>query len=263
MKRRTLTDALFVLWRGGMHFGGVVDAGCADGHFGVSLAERGPFRTSTVLNIDAQQDYAGLLEEISRTMGWHHRTCAVGEKDGGTLKLLRASHPYWTSPRPAGDPYWKSVRDLHGGETLSVPLRTIDALVQETLLPGPYLVKLDLQGAEVAALRGAKRTLRNTEVVVVEMQLADFHAIHRLLDEAGFLLFDLSEINYSHLNSLAWFYGTYVSGRRASLLQGPVWQEGADDQVLAAMDKRRVDMRNFVVESLERYRGGRWAALEE
>ena len=263
MRRRTLTDALFVLWRGGMHFSGVIDAGCADGHFGLRLAEQGPARTSTVLNIDAQQDYAAVLEEISSTMGWHHRICALGEKDGGTLKLVRGVHPYWTSPRPQDDPYWSSLRDLHANETIEVPQRTIDALVMETLLPGPYLIKLDVQGAETAALRGAKRALRNTEAVIVEVQLEDFRAIHEVLDAAGFLLFDLSEVAYSVADSLSSFYATYVAGRRRNLLRGPTWEAGADEKILGLMEQRRGEMRRVVGESLARYRAGQWPPLED
>jgi FkbM family methyltransferase len=261
LKQRSAFDALFLLWRGGMHFGGVVDCGCADGHFGLMLAEHGPARASTVLSIDAQQQYGDSLQEISRTMGWHHRICALGQKDGGTLRLLSGGHAYWASPRPKGDPYWTSLPGVRTGEAIEVPQRTIDSLVTETLLPGPYLVKLDLQGGEADALRGAKRTLRNTEVVLIEVQLEDFRAIHEVLDASGFLLFDLSDLNYSPAGSLAWFYATYVAERRRELLRVPLWAPEAGAQIIAKQDERRNDMRRYVAESLQRYRTGGWPPL--
>ena len=57
----------------------------------------------------------------------------------------------------------------------------------------PILLKLDLQGHELEALRGASATLQKTEAVVVETAFAatyegepTFHALNGFLDMAGF-----------------------------------------------------------------------------
>src|SRR5258706_1438847 len=145
-------EAVHWLWQAGLRFAGVIDLGCADGHFSVVLAERGPARGSVLLNVDAQDDYRDSLAQIQAALGGHFRICAVGERNGGSLEMQRGAHPYWTSVRPAGDRYWASVNDQRAGKALQVPLRSLDSLVEETALPGPYLLKLDVQGAEASIL---------------------------------------------------------------------------------------------------------------
>lgn len=50
--------------------------------------------------------------------------------------------------------------------TLEVPVVRIDDLVEQGLLRPPALIKMDIEGAEAAALRGALRTLREHAPVV-------------------------------------------------------------------------------------------------
>jgi FkbM family methyltransferase len=245
------------LWRGGMRFGSLIDVGCADGHFGVLLAEKGPLRDGVILNIDAQEDYRGSLHAIQQALGGHYAICALSDKDGGTVEITRGTHPYWSSLRPAGDPYWKSHNDQHGAR-VKVPRRTLDALIAELGLPGPYLVKLDIQGAEAAALRGAKRTLRNTEAVVVEVLIDDFAAIHQVLHDSGFVLFDMRQFSYTTINTLSSFDALYIAGRHRALLRQKTFDPAIGEQLIAAHEERRRSLQKHIAETLERFRAGRW-----
>ena len=53
-----------------------------------------------------------------------------------------------------------------GGRT--VPVETIDAAIAARALPGPYALKLDTHGYELAVLAGAAHTLTQTELLVIE-----------------------------------------------------------------------------------------------
>ena len=75
--------------------------------------------------------------------------------------------------------------DLDGSSLLSwpgedparqrrVPLLTIDALLADGRLPPPQLVKIDVQGAELAVLRGAEGLRGLAEVFIVEVNLFKF-----------------------------------------------------------------------------------------
>lgn len=82
-------------------------------------------------------------------------------------------------------------------ERREVPVRRIDALLEETDQPVPELVKLDIQGFELEALRGARTLMGHTEVFVLEVSLfvpeareADFAAVARFMDESGYKLYD-------------------------------------------------------------------------
>jgi FkbM family methyltransferase len=84
------------------------------------------------------------------------------------------------------------------GTPREVPVVTIDELCSRKELSGPYLIKIDAQGAELRALRGAARVLRDTEVVILEVtlfgtmiggpQLAD---VVTFMNERGFVAYDV------------------------------------------------------------------------
>lgn len=258
---RTHADPVYWLWWNGLRFGGVIDLGCADGSFSVRLAELGPARNAVLLNVDAQEDYRESLAAIQATLGGHYRLCAVGDRDGGTVNLQRGAHEYWSSLRNAGDPYWQSINDLRAPRPVPVPLRTLDALVEEVALPGPYLLKMDIQGGEGAALAGAPRTLARTDVVVVEVNVDEFGAIHRQLAEAGFLLFDLADMVYTSAEVLGWFYAVYLSARHAEMRPASFWDPKYNEATIEQQAKRRDSVRRYVAASLERFRAGKWAEV--
>lgn len=80
------------------------------------------------------------------------------------------------------------------------PIRTLDSLMAGH--PPVQMLKLDIQGAELDALKGARRVLRTVEVVMLEVSLIQYNlgapaALDTLayLHEQGFDLFDLHDFN--------------------------------------------------------------------
>ena len=258
---RSYVHAIDWLWRAGLRFGGMIDLGCADGSLSVMLAEQGPTRGAAILNVDAQDDYRDSLATIQRTLGGHYRICAVGENDGGSIELHLGEHPYWSSVRKPDDRYWAGVNDLRAAKPRRVPLRSLDGLVAETALPGPYLLKLDIQGAEAAALAGGRATLARTDAVAVEILVEDFGAIHEVLARNGFELFDLTEIKYGLSGALAWFYAVYVHSRHAALRPRQHWPAQYNEANLDLQRERREMAQNAIWASLDRYRNGEWPPL--
>ncbi len=87
--------------------------------------------------------------------------------------------------------------------TRRVPMVTIDGVVRDHALEGPYVLKLDVQGFELAVLTGAEQTLRRTEAVIVEASLWSDRkqgGLPRILDlmawlgQQGFVLYDIGQI---------------------------------------------------------------------
>jgi FkbM family methyltransferase len=82
-------------------------------------------------------------------------------------------------------------------ETLrEVPMATVDSLIAERTLEPPYLLKIDVDGAEPAILKGAKETLKKTSIVVIEAGMQTLIERATMLREAGFLLFDVVDLCY-------------------------------------------------------------------
>jgi FkbM family methyltransferase len=61
-----------------------------------------------------------------------------------------------------------------GGEKRQVLVVTLDGICQEKGLKGPYLVKIDVQGAELDVLDGATTVLKETDVVILEVSFFHF-----------------------------------------------------------------------------------------
>lgn len=61
----------------------------------------------------------------------------------------------------------------------------LDAFIDTAGLPQPSHLKIDVDGPELAVLRGAKRTLTGCRTVLIELDAAERIAASRLLAEAG------------------------------------------------------------------------------
>ena len=101
-------------------------------------------------------------------------------------------------------------------ETITVPARRLADLVREPI----DLLKLDLQGYEVEALRGLGPRLAEVGAVLTELQFAPlyegtplFGDVDRVLREAGFGLFNLYELWTSGDGQLTAGDGIWLNGR--------------------------------------------------
>ncbi|MDP3069239.1 MAG: FkbM family methyltransferase [Opitutaceae bacterium] len=99
---------------------------------------------------------------------------------------------------PGLDGSWVAAPGTTG--TRTVPVETIDRVVQERKLPGPFGVKLDTHGFELPVLAGAARTLESAALLVIEaynFQLTPgslrFHELCAWLEARGFRCLDLAD----------------------------------------------------------------------
>jgi FkbM family methyltransferase len=84
---------------------------------------------------------------------------------------------------------------------------TLDHLCSARRLKGPYLIKLDVQGAELDVLRGSEQVLENSEYVVVESSLFQFFKngpqlteVLLFMQDRGFVVYDLLDPQYRPLD---------------------------------------------------------------
>ena len=93
--------------------------------------------------------------------------------------------------------------DPAAGEIRTVPVVTIDGVVAEHRLEGPYVLKLDVQGYELEVLAGAEAMLAETAVVIAEASLwsdrkrkgmARIVDLMTWFDQRGFVLYDIAQI---------------------------------------------------------------------
>src|SRR5262249_37940656 len=154
-------------------------------HFGSGLLPG-----STCVNVDANALYEPSLREIRQTLGGHYVIAGVSDHDG-EIELQSGSHPYWASSVSPDHPYWSGSHNRPGTPT-KVRAMTLDTLVRELALKPPSLLKLDLQGGELAALRGGANMLAETDTVICETAGDEFPAVCEFLVERNLALFDLT-----------------------------------------------------------------------
>jgi FkbM family methyltransferase len=233
----------------GVRWSTVVDIGCADGQF--FLDDMRWFEGAVPVNIDASPIYEESLKAIKEVVGGHYRICAITDHVG-EIEFTESVHPYWSSVRAAGDLYWSRVNDLTK-TTVKVPATTLDTLAGELALKPPFLIKLDVQGAELAALAGGRRVLEETTVVIVEADIDDFQAINSALVASGFELYDLTVISRVEDGTLGWFYPVYVS-KKLNVQPVSFWDAKNNDLVISIQDARRQANQKAIAEMLNRVR---------
>jgi FkbM family methyltransferase len=122
---------------------------------------------------------------------------AVGEKNGKTYLNI------WDN-----DETKMSGSSLKGHvqgeprEKMEIELYTLDELAQELNMK-PDLIKLDLQGGEIEALRGAKQLLETTEMFIIEFGVLEAYinraTPRQLLDimiDNNYCLYDVVDLIY-------------------------------------------------------------------
>jgi FkbM family methyltransferase len=174
----------------------VIDVGVA--YQTVELYEE--FSGAEFLLIEPLVEFEPFLRQICVKYKGQYVLAAVGEVAGtATLNIH-------------GDKTGSSLlKEVEGaavdGTPRSVPMVTIDEVCAEKKLAGPYLIKVDVQGAELQVLAGARRTLEETEAVILEVSLfgfliggPQFCDVVARMKELGFVAYDICGTLYRPLD---------------------------------------------------------------
>jgi FkbM family methyltransferase len=120
---------------------------------------------------------------LNPTRSFSIEDIAIGDMDGSAI--LYTNGDRGTSP--------SLVRQRDEAGSVRVSARTLDSLASEGRLPQPTVVKLDIEGAEVLALRGARRLLSGPDkprALFIEVHDTFLPGFGSSADEVGALLHD-------------------------------------------------------------------------
>ena len=185
--RRTPEAVLAHVKRLGFEPASVIDVGVAYGTPELYDA----FPQARFLLVDPLEEYAEAIGQITGRLPGAEWVRAAAGPEPGELSIVVNRAPALSSTLG----HWKGQDD--GGRSRTVPVARIDDLVAERSLPGPYLLKADVEGAELRVLDGAARVLEATELVLLEVNLFEFlpgqpqlHDVVAYLKERGFVTYD-------------------------------------------------------------------------
>ena len=101
------------------------------------------------------------------------------------------------------------------GERRQVPTVTLDQVVADDDLPGPFLIKLDTEGHEMHVLRGAEATLRSAGMVIIEVSTwmednslgrPSLLEIFNFMDQRGFVFYEFAEPSFRPIDGALYMF---------------------------------------------------------
>lgn len=172
----------------------VIDIGVANGT--PDLWKAFPSHSHKYLLVEANPLFVENLKKTAEKMGAILETVFCGDHDG--------VETFITDSARDGEKASKYSRKTGGKEKRSeVASFMLDTIVKKNALAGPFIVKIDVEGAEMDVLRGATETLKKAEALIVETPVvlrkenaSSFAGIASYLHGKGFAVFDISEMSY-------------------------------------------------------------------
>ena len=142
----------------------VIDVGAASGTMEIYTA----FPEAYHLLIEPLKQHEPALVSILKKYKGSYVIAAAGREKGEVTFNSYKEHPDGSSL------YKQSMGPEADGIEIKVPMVTVDGLISEKKLQGPYFIKVDVQGAELDVLEGASETLKDTGAVALEVSLFEF-----------------------------------------------------------------------------------------
>jgi len=160
----------------------VLDVGANRGQWATELRASG--YAGRIVSLEPlAEPYAALVERSETDHNWSAQRLALGEEDGPS-KISVAGNLVSSSMLPMTERHIEGAPASAPVGTESVHVARLDSVSQELLGEGTRVfLKLDVQGYELSALRGAEDTLDAVRVIEAELSLVELYAGQPLLPE--------------------------------------------------------------------------------
>lgn len=201
----------------GKTVGGIIDAGASNGHISSRLLQR--FPQSKVYAFEPNPLYRGQLSEYAKAEPrFFPQFLAISDSEGVENLHITESPGNTSLCKPTDelkkiDPAGSPVKVVERVETV-----TIDGWAARNGDIPIGLMKFDIQGGELKAMRGGRNVLtHSTLLVYTEVWYnsiyeggALFSEIDLLLRECGFVLYDVFKPRYNLQKQLMWGNALYL-----------------------------------------------------
>lgn len=152
------------------------------------------FSDAHYLLLDPLQESEVFMKAICSGLAKSNYKVAAAGREPGELAI--------SVPASFGGTVFASIYRYEGVEDRKVPVITLDSFVKETGAEGPFIIKVDTEGSELEVLKGAPKTLEQTELIIMEARLRpigsapQFLEVLQELKQMGFVLYDAIDRNY-------------------------------------------------------------------
>lgn len=97
-----------------------------------------------------------------------------------------------------------------GFKQLTLPVTTLNILLQHSTLPIPDIIKIDAEGLDIEVLKGATDFLGQTEIILIEAAVVSpfmpntIESVIAFMTDNNYKLFDITDLNRPFNPSLLW-----------------------------------------------------------
>lgn len=190
--RPNMIASMALLNKRGFNAATFIDIGAAEGGFYLLRRQMDLFPGAAHFFVDAMQENEPVYKKLVAKFGGGYEIAALSCVEGQLA--MRIDPDFYNTHVDRLQP------DTSYAATRMVPAYTLDSVVERHKLPAPYALKLDVQGGELDALRGALRTLDQAVSVTVEIQIfSERDTLVELLSfmqGRGWALYDLTDLAY-------------------------------------------------------------------
>ncbi len=164
MLRKKFSESCLLLKKLGLNPPTIIDAGAGNGTPELYQV----FPESYYLLIEPLQEFEADLIRILKQYKGVYILAAAGCDNSQITMNVHSDHLYGSSV------FKESMGAEADGFERVVPQIRVDDLVQNNNCIPPFLFKIDVQGAELDVLEGAKLTIAETEAVILEVSFFEF-----------------------------------------------------------------------------------------
>jgi len=198
--RSSLTGVLRSCKNVGLSPETIIDVGAAYGSFALQCYNI--FPDTKYILIEPLEEYRPFLETVTRSIPSAEFILAAAGAEPGEITIN-------VHPDLVGSSLYLEDEDSNvNGVPRTVPAVTLDCLVKDGKLKAPFLIKIDVQGAELDVLLGAEETVRDTEYIILEVSLFEFfksgpqfYDVVTFMKSRGFVAYDICGLQYRPLDN--------------------------------------------------------------
>jgi FkbM family methyltransferase len=167
----------------------VIDVGASDGRWSREMMRHYPAANYLLIEAQARTHGEALRQFHATHANVSYELCAAGNQNGQI---------HFDASDPLGG---QALPEAYSTNDIVVPMETVDALVSNRGLSGPFLLKLDTHGFEVPIFEGARETLPQCAMLIVEAYnftvcagSLRFYELCPYLDARGFRCVDIFDL---------------------------------------------------------------------
>ena len=193
--------------------GDIIDVGANVGDWTAYVRAAVPGAAILAIEPDPET-FQRLRDRIGESAGVRLLNRALSDRPGRADFRVTAGSEFGSLLEPASD-----ALDIYGSgapvrKRIEVETVTLDSLTDSRRVS---LIKLDVQGAELAVISGGRQTLARTDVVLVEINFRNFYEggatfghVHESLTSLGFVLWQMTEGAFLPDQGMLWADACYA-----------------------------------------------------